>query len=94
MHPYLRFQGHFLILYFPEKNIAQCALELSKRYQSDVISMRLGRKLVVFLNSRSAIHEAYVTNGDLLSDRPDYLVKRLTKGKGRYDVTIEYDMTP
>ncbi|XP_033628617.1 cytochrome P450 2U1-like [Asterias rubens] len=56
-------------------------VRLARRYGS-IFSVRLGTKLVVVLNGRKAIREAFVTKGQSFAGRPDWVLNRVNQGKG------------
>ncbi len=64
-------------------------VRLTRRYGS-IFSVRLGTKLVVVLNGRKAIREAFVTKGQAFAGRPDWVLNRVNQGKGKlfcFDLT-------
>ncbi|XP_038071646.1 cytochrome P450 2U1-like [Patiria miniata] len=54
---------------------------LARRYGS-VFSVQLGAKLLVVLNGRKAIREAFVTKSRAFSGRPRWVLNRVNQGKG------------
>ncbi|XP_074640316.1 cytochrome P450 2U1-like [Tubulanus polymorphus] len=78
-------RGLPLIGYIPfvGQNLAKKAKELSVKFETDLIFLWLGPTAVTFLNTYSAIKDAFVKNGDQLRDRPEMFFKKfLTNGKG------------
>ncbi|XP_064639128.1 cytochrome P450 2U1-like [Lineus longissimus] len=67
---------------FIEPNLARVAANLSKKYNSDIVSLYLGPDPYIFLHSYDAVKEAF--QNDSLSDRPErfFYHKYLTKGLG------------
>ena len=59
-------------------------VHLAQRY-GNVFSVRLGTKLVVVLNGRNAIREAFVTKGLAFSGRPNWVLNRVNQGKGNVE---------
>ncbi|XP_064626186.1 cytochrome P450 2U1-like [Lineus longissimus] len=67
---------------FIGKNLAAEALQISKEYNSDVITIRLGPILGIFLNSYDTIKDGL--SSDDFTDRPDqiFFKKFICEGKG------------
>jgi hypothetical protein len=61
--------------------MAETARKLGRKYNSDVIAIPIGQKTLVFLNTEKAVSEAFSSN--LFPDRPDYVVKKIHKGRGK-----------
>ena len=58
------------------------AVEKWRREYGDVVSVRLGSRLCVILNSTDALRECYVRQPDAFSTRPDNYFKRVVKNTG------------
>ncbi|XP_074641086.1 cytochrome P450 2U1-like [Tubulanus polymorphus] len=68
---------------FVGKCFAKTCVKLSKRYKSDIISVTLGRKKFIILNSYEVAKNVLTKHGQRLTDRPDLFFKRfITKEKG------------
>ncbi|XP_064639466.1 cytochrome P450 2U1-like [Lineus longissimus] len=63
-------------------HLARVAANLSKKYNSDIVSLYLGPDLFIFLHSYEAVKEAF--QNESLSDRPEsfFYSKYLSKGRG------------
>jgi hypothetical protein len=67
------------------KNLQSEALRISKEYASDVITIRLGPIVAIFLNSYDAIRDGL--SSDDFMDRPDgiFFKKFICNGKGKME---------
>jgi len=64
-----------------KKDMAEYAMDLSKKLSSDIVSLKIGSSTMVFFNSYNMIKEAFA--GDEFMARPDIFFKTaLTKGNG------------
>ncbi|XP_064652404.1 cytochrome P450 2U1-like isoform X2 [Lineus longissimus] len=75
-------RGVPLLGYLPfiGSNIGETARQLGRKYNSAVISVPIGQKILIFLNSAKAVSEAFESNR--FQDRPAYAVKTIHKGRG------------
>ena len=81
--------GHLATL--DRVNPFRTVAELTKTYGS-IISLKFGSFPVVVLNDYASVHQAFVKQGHQFDDRPDFVLARLSKGKGKVLQSIHHKM--